>query len=41
MLVDNPKILVTGSSGFIGLCLSRKLLEGGETNLRCLIKVQR
>jgi nucleoside-diphosphate-sugar epimerase len=38
MTDHNPKILISGSAGFLGLCLSRKLLEKGETHLRCLVR---
>ncbi|RXH57747.1 NAD-dependent epimerase/dehydratase family protein [Granulicella sibirica] len=32
------KILVTGSSGFLGKCLVERLLAHGQTDLRCMVR---
>lgn len=36
--MDHKKILITGSNGFLGLRLSRKLLGKGESHLRCFAR---
>lgn len=38
LIGPDDRILVTGSNGFIGVRLVEKLLEAGQTNIRCFVR---